>query len=198
MFRKKGVTVKKIFATILMGGFLSQAAMAGDSIEVGYFRLLNEAQKQPTGCDIGTDLILDQAELMGPVAVLSNFVAGQCPIYIEPNKRMYDLELVATPCGSKIWEGTVEGVKGVSTLRVIDHRTRRCRDYRPAQVVVEETPAQGQTKTLYSQDREVCTAVAGYLVDPKSGSCAYYSNGCVRADMLLQGFVEPKLRDQCR
>lgn len=200
--------MKKLFTSLMCVAALTQVAMASDAVQItGTFDLYNEPNKDLTGCDIGSQILLDNSELLGPTAIMSNFVEGQCDIYIPKNTRIFDLVLAATPCGSKVWVGTFEGRNGFRKIKITDHRSRLCKDLTVANVIVEETLEDGSLTTLYSQDwavitppeqGRICTQIAGKMLNPLTGECATYTNGCQRSELIFNGFTDTPFADECK
>ena len=120
--------------------------------KAGTFNLYNEAGFEPgTGCDVGTSLTLDKGEVIGKIAVLTNFVDGECELYVAPNKRSYmNLKEDDYGCGSKVYTGSrlTEDFAKVE-VEIVDHRTRYCRDIIDARIIVTESNEKNK-KTLYS------------------------------------------------
>lgn len=102
----------------------------------------------PTGCDVGSSVILQNGSLTGPMVSMSDFVSGQCALYVEPNPRTYTLEAQGIGCGSIRWEGSLRTNEGVSEIEITDHRGRLCMDLVPNVIVIKET-SRGGEKTLY-------------------------------------------------
>jgi hypothetical protein len=108
-----------------------------------------------SACEKFTDL-----ELFGNAqAKLIDGLGGRCALtaFIDPNERAYTLRQAGTDCGSRIFEGSRRvdvgpSTTGLATIKIIDHRSRQCRDLVPAKIIVEET-TNGTTTTKYSQDR---------------------------------------------
>ncbi len=148
--------MRRMMAIVLGTVFSASLAMAGEQISVGQFSMYDDAPHKPTGCDTGISLTLDEGELTGPVALMSDFVSGLCEIYVIPNQRFAPLDLEATSCGSKIWKGVYENDQGRWQVKVTDHRTRLCRDIVPARVILEISQYD-DIFTYYSDDRRFTT-----------------------------------------
>ncbi len=139
--------MNKYFAVMMILG-ASVASAATDQFQM--YRTPNAAVEP--FCNVYTSLTLTAPGANADAeAILARRLQGTCEIHVEPNLRAYDLTLVSNSCGSKYYEGSV----GTAKIKVIDHRTRLCRDLVPAKIIMTETDTQGNTTTLYSKDREV-------------------------------------------
>lgn len=119
---------------------LGEDAVVDSAVRPGSFKLYGEPGVAPNpNCDVHTSLVL------GPRAVLSEVVGGDCEIHVDPNERTYALHLDRTECGSRVYIGT----SGEREITLTDHRARICRDIPPAQIVVEETGSPAR----FSSDR---------------------------------------------
>jgi hypothetical protein len=105
-------------------------------------------------CDSFTDLELKA----GGVAALADRLTGRCALVAlhDPNPRGYTLRETGTSCGSKIYEGSRRvalgpATTGLATIKIIDHRTRLCKDLTEAEIIVEETAPGAPAKKLFSQ-----------------------------------------------
>ncbi|MGE0528757.1 MAG: hypothetical protein AB7G93_16835 [Bdellovibrionales bacterium] len=138
----------------LLGGLVLAAPAYGQGFQTGTFDLYATSGHQPSGtCDRGTNLVLDRAEIKGNLAFLTEFVAGVCDLYVEPNARYYEIHTVKDAgCGSQTYEGTRIGDDGRHEVVITDHRTRLCMDIVPGRVIVTEKGPRGEV-TLYSYDR---------------------------------------------
>lgn len=184
-----------LMSTVLTGSSFGEEFLP--SFEVGTFALKDEPRKGSAGCDLASRLVLDEGKILGSFALLNDYVDGLCPVYLEPNTRIYSLNYVGSSCGSKIYEGKFESKGVLSTIKIVDHRSRLCRDLQPARIVVTET-VDGVENILYSQPLQICTAIAGQLVDPDTGACVGYTNGCQRAELIAAGFVSPVGSNSCK
>ncbi len=114
--------IVRLFALILgFGGSLS-ADMVVDSFSM--YRDVNG----PSGtCDQGITLILDKGLILKEIAVMKDFVAGTCEIYVPENTRIYELSLVHVDrCAHAHYEGSRETVDGREIISIIDGRNTRC------------------------------------------------------------------------
>jgi len=144
--------MKYLLALLIVFNFQSQVfANEKMSFKPGVFALYNKAGFTPgTGCDVGTSLTLDEGEVIGRVAILSNFVDGYCDLYIAPNERVFtELEVSDHGCGSKLYKGSRQTEDGIVDVEIIDHRTRFCRDLIEARIIVTESK-DGNEEKLYS------------------------------------------------
>ncbi len=89
-------------------------------------------------CDLFTPLDVRQ-EAFGPVAKLVNRVEGTCEIAVNPDERTYRLRDAGSSCGSRTYVGTRYAAGKRSTIQIVDHRTRTCKDLVPAKLIVTET-----------------------------------------------------------
>jgi len=128
--------------------FLFAVTTFAEDYKTGRFALWSKPNHKPTGCDIGTALTLDKAEITGEVAFLQEFVDGFCEIAVFPNNRYYELKLTDTDCGSNIYTGERISGAGVDRIRITDHRTRVCRDLPKALIMVEEEVSGQGTRKL--------------------------------------------------
>lgn len=120
---------------------------------------LYEGLDVPFGrCDVGTDLVLSpitnaRIERSGSVgrASLRESVPRDCD-RVDADPRTYELLYGGEDCGSAIYVAnlTVDGTS--RSLKIIDHRSRLCRDRVPAPVVVEEESLRGSIRRLYARD----------------------------------------------
>ncbi len=100
-------------------------------------------------CNVYTSLVLKTPGAQSDAeATLSNKLQGGCELHVDPNLRSYELKLKSTSCGSKYYVGSTES----STIKVTDHRSRRCRDKVSAKILVVETNENGKTTKLFSLD----------------------------------------------
>ncbi|MCA9583812.1 MAG: hypothetical protein KC657_00465 [Myxococcales bacterium] len=108
-------------------------------VSAGDFKLYSQPRHQPNpSCDVHTKLELAKTGY-GSKAVLTEALDGFCEIYVQPNKRTYRLKEEGTSCGSKIYSGKRRKNGETYSIKIIDHRTRLCRDLVPARVIVEES-----------------------------------------------------------
>jgi len=120
---------------------------------VGRFSLYEKPHHFPDPmCDHGTELILDNATIMGKTAFIREFVTGFCELYVVPNERYAALKLSGYPCGSAHYVGYRHTSEGKFRIEVIDHRRRRCMDVVPAQIILKETQPDGTVRVRYSAD----------------------------------------------
>lgn len=143
--------MKKILSCFALFAFTTSSFAA--DFKTGSFELYQQIGYVPRGkCDIGSTLVLDQAEIMENLAFLSNFVAGVCEVRVDPNPRYYKISS-ETPdsCGSVTYKGSRRAQDGLYELKIVDNRSRTCQDLIPALVVVTEKGPQHQ-RTLYSYD----------------------------------------------
>lgn len=103
-------------------------------------------------CETGTELVLDNGELSGSIALMTNFVMGMCEIAVFPNPRFINLELKGEKCGSKIYEGKLIEDGRMRTIEITDHRLRLCEDMIPSLIVMKMTDSAGFHGTMYSLD----------------------------------------------
>ncbi len=129
----------------------SEDELRASSVEPGTFKLYADARHEPsTHCDVFTSLELKRDR--GARAELEERVEGFCRLAVFPDTRAYRLKFQGTSCGSKIFTGKKK-ISGVTrTIKVIDHRTRTCKDLQPAKIIVEETDRDGKVRTKYSYD----------------------------------------------
>ena len=119
--------------------------------QVGSFTLFQTKNPpQNPSCSLGSNLTLDLGQVSGKIAILRDFVAGYCEIYVPENLRIYTLSFKGYSCGSKIYEGITYDVNGPKKIEIIDHRSRTCRDIQKNIIVVTETQNDQQT-FLYSK-----------------------------------------------
>jgi hypothetical protein len=111
-----------------------------------------DVQYQPSGCDINTRLVLDNAQLSGKIAYLENYVAGFCEIYVPAFKRFMLIDSTTTDdCGSILMKATLESVEDRIAVEIVDHRNRLCDDIFPALIVVKMSSSMGLgQEMLYS------------------------------------------------
>jgi hypothetical protein len=105
-------------------------------------------------CDTFTDLTLKASGR----AELSEHLTGRCALvaFHDPQNRAYTLRQTGTSCGSKIYEGSRRVPAGpaataVAQIKIVDHRSRLCKDIVASEIVVEETVPGGITTTRHSQ-----------------------------------------------
>lgn len=130
-------SMKTILTSIFL--FLSINASAQDRADHGKLEMLpgafvlkDEPNAQPTGCDINSRLILDNGQIMGKFAYLTDFVDGFCEIYVNPNPRLFTIYTTESiGCGSVKHTGRAQLDNGTHTIEIIDHRTRLCEDLIP-------------------------------------------------------------------
>jgi hypothetical protein len=129
------------------------ALRASSSIEPGSFKLYSTAHANPNpGCDVHTALSLSKERGVSK-ANLREVVGGFCELYVAPDAREYRLKFEGTSCGSKIFSGKKRINGKTREITITDHRSRICRDLVPAEVIVEETAANGGAKQMkYSLD----------------------------------------------
>jgi len=121
---------------------------AAANVVPGSFKLYREPNADVNEmCDMHTTLKLTAAG----DATLDHAVGGACEIMASPDPRTYRLKLVDEPCGSKAYEGERRAGDEVHTIKLVDHRSRLCRDLQPAKIIVEEKRGE-ETRTLYSKD----------------------------------------------
>lgn len=141
------------------------------SIQEGAFKMYEEARFQPSAfCDVHTTLILKNSD-EGIIAHVSNDLDGVCELAVFPNLRTYKLTATSTSCGSTTYSGTIiDGANDniPTTIEVIDHRRRICRDIVPARIILNEVIAPKHVRTLYSYDMKIAaiktTSVSGTLL----------------------------------
>ena len=124
------------------------------TMQPGKYLTFRSPDHQPTGCSIGTNVIVETATLSGPIVTLSEFVEGYCAIAVDPDQRTYQVSGQTTPCGSIRWTGSLERLGMVSNIEIMDHRGRMCDDEIPSLLVIDEQfPHYPQrSKILYTQD----------------------------------------------
>jgi hypothetical protein len=105
-------------------------------------------------CGSGTEVLLQNGDLTGPIASLSEFVEGICEIYILPNPRTFPLVGESMGCGSIMWKGTLITDNGWTAIEIADHRLRRCDDIVVSPIVIQEHLADGKVITKYGMDAE--------------------------------------------
>lgn len=151
-------------------------------IEPGTWKLYAEPRHQPNpGCDVHTSLTLGNR--YGARAELREALDGFCEIYVEPQERSYRLRLAGTSCGSKIYEGKKRIGGKLRTIKIVDHRTRMCRDLVPARIIVEETDRNGDVQTKYSFDGAPAPSTSTWLtLGPKQCGDNPWQNGSQTAD----------------
>ena len=59
-------------------------------------------------------------------ALIADDASGECDALVIPNKRFYELRMIAEDCGSRVYEATLASTRGPSYLRLADHSQRRC------------------------------------------------------------------------
>ena len=129
------------------------SAHADLALRVGTFDLYGQPGHVPSpSCDVGHRILLDEGRLSGPFAVVTAFVRGTCEVAVDETPLYFPLTVGNAGCGSTLLTGSSESREGSYSIRVIDHRTRLCRDLPPAKVIVELTGPSGTT-TLYSRLR---------------------------------------------
>jgi hypothetical protein len=89
---------------------------------------------------------------------LENRVDGLCKIGVYPDTRTYSIA-ESNDCGSKVYEGT----RGARSVELMDHRTRLCKDLRPAILELRETRNGADTR-LYGKPA-AATAPDAQLLD---------------------------------
>jgi hypothetical protein len=137
----------------------SQAALSvgqaiGNPADEGSFQLYATPRAtRDAHCDAFTALDLTHVGMQaGLIAELHEVVNGNCSIALLADPRTYRLILEKTECGSNVYRGSA-AVDGTSRqITVTDHRSRYCRDFVPAEIVVEEGPLTGDKRALYSLD----------------------------------------------
>lgn len=102
----------------------------------------------PTGCDVGSTIIMETGSLRGPIASLTDSVSGYCDLYVAPNPRSYTLTGEEIGCGSILWTGYSRTNEGSTGIEITDHRTRICDDLVANVLIIKETNAR-EKKTLY-------------------------------------------------
>src|SRR5438105_2311076 len=112
---------------IILSLVLAIPALAAD-MGTGTFLMYPEPHhKVEAGCDHGTKLTLDKANLNGNVAFLENFLKGGCEIFVPANPRMFKIASIKDDgCGSKVLTGSYEGPRGTVTVKIVDNRARTC------------------------------------------------------------------------
>jgi hypothetical protein len=98
--------------------------------------------KPDPSCDVHTSLRVSKGP-GGLSATLEERLSGECELYVAPNPRTFSVE-ESESCGSKVYTGA--GTTG--SVKIEDHRTRLCEDYRPYAIEVEETTAGGAPRYL--------------------------------------------------
>jgi hypothetical protein len=134
-------------------GLATEVGLANPADE-GSFKLYASVhpERDPL-CDVYTSLELTHVAMRGNlIADLHEAVEGGCRIAIPAEARQYRLVLANVDCGSHVYTGTTVVDGQQRDVTITDHRTRYCRDFVPAQVLVEEHPANGDARTLYSFD----------------------------------------------
>jgi hypothetical protein len=126
------------------------------SIAPGTFKLDAPGAVVSPDCDQFTDMVLTQGAIAK--AAFSENVKGRCKIAVIPNRRSYKLSEVGTSCGSKIFRGQFTRAGKTSTIEIIDHRTRLCRDLPPALLIVKEKLA-GKPETIRYTRRDVVAPI---------------------------------------
>ncbi|MBX3230263.1 MAG: hypothetical protein KIT84_03985 [Labilithrix sp.] len=145
-----------------------EALVAPAPIAAGKFDLYRQPHYAPeSGCVRTTKL-----ELKDMTAHLEEAFSGFCPLEIAvvPDAREYRLRREGTSCGSQIYAGEIVEGAEIREIKIVDHRTRLCRDVVPAKIVVTETHASelGVIEiTQYSNDR---VAPAETVVEGKLAS----------------------------
>ena len=145
--------MKKIL--IVLSTVFSLNAFATE-FSVGNFEMYNQPFHRESGCDIGSNLILDKTILKGDIVLMSNFVKGLCEIYVMKNQIYFDvISVESAGCGSKLIKAHRDSLnEGRVSLEIIDHRTRMCRDMVKAMIIVKKTKSEtGEVSYLYSKDR---------------------------------------------
>jgi hypothetical protein len=117
-------------------------------IEPGTFKLYQEPNhvREP-GCDVHVALELARTA-QGSVARLERAIGGPCALMILPEKRQFRLHQASGSCGAKIYTGTTHANGTERSIKISDYRSATCA-HPIASLVVEETDADGSTKTLY-------------------------------------------------
>ena len=54
------------------------------------------------------------------------------------------------------------------------------------------------TQCIAEEPIRMCTMIAGYLFNPDTQECVFFSNGCQRADLIAAGMVSPPVGHQCQ
>ena len=137
---------------IILSLVLAIPAMAAD-MGTGTFLMYPEPHhKVEAGCDHGTKLTLDNANLNGNVAFLENFLKGGCEIFVPANPRMFKIAAIKDDgCGSKVYTGSFQSSRGTVEIEIVDNRGRMCENMIAALIVVTEKTPEG-SHTLYSLD----------------------------------------------
>jgi hypothetical protein len=124
------------------------------------FRLSDDLESTGGKCDIHVVLTLSSPragevkEPFGGGAVLNahlhNEVYGDCKLRLDPDPRDYALIFDGEECGSAVYKASVTRAGDPREMTLTDHRSRLCKDYKPAKLVVEEASREGEIRTLSS------------------------------------------------
>lgn len=145
MFKKFGALVLVLAAT---------SAHADQAVSIGFgtYNLYRDADAnvQNSDCVLGSKLDIVNGET-SPALRLVDFVKGTCRIAVIPNPRQYELVAVEDAgCGSKRYLGIRRDTENkLSTVSLIDHRTRVCKDVVKNLLVLEEQVNLKPVDTFY-------------------------------------------------
>lgn len=134
---------------------LPQPISAPEKIETGSFNMLPApaADIDLAGCIEGFKLILDHSNAYPGFATLTNAQYGSCRGYAIPYTSFVSLYVTDAGCGSRKYLGSYDDVNdGLINVEIIDHRTRRCRDFQPAQIIYQTFQDGQLIRKLYSHD----------------------------------------------
>jgi hypothetical protein len=174
-----------LFLAILTAGSLTQARSFKTlpEVKVGNFEMYATPQLNPEGyCDVGTQLIIENVNGLGAVAILKDFVNGVCEIYVPENLRIYTLSATQTGCGSKIYTGKVRSADSLREIEIVDHRARVCKDLVPARIIMKELEQEQVVSTLYSFDEVIVQEPVVVTPQPQGPTCMAYFQGYVKID----------------
>lgn len=150
-------------------------------------------------CDTITQVELKDSPIHGKQILLSNHVHGNCKMAVALDARSYNLKPAQEECGTIHYQGQRVLENGqVVQIQMQDHRARRCRDHKPARLMILEGESASNQVELFSHDRSLvndiqrllnphannspitCMAFfTGYYVDQATGSCqSGSSSGC--------------------
>ncbi|MBY0415803.1 MAG: hypothetical protein K2Q18_16635 [Bdellovibrionales bacterium] len=130
---------------------LSAECFAGVSIHKMYRSMY---PKVSSNCDIHTEMTMTEVTGVIKEITLTDKVSGACEIFVAPNSRTYQLEVNTKAsdggCGSVYY---IKKVNDDLTVKLQDHRKRRCENPVPNLLVVSEKDYEEMGKTLYSLEQ---------------------------------------------
>lgn len=111
-------------------------------------KLYDDPRHEPNAfCDLHTEATLYKARSGRLFLELQERLSetSACELAVSPNKRRYTVT-ASSDCGSTVHAGT----RGADAVKLMDHRTRLCEDYRPQPIELEETRT-GATRRLFGK-----------------------------------------------